>query len=191
MKSQFFLLALLASIVAVGIAFAELPISDAARASRADYENKLREIETDAKSKAITAREKYLSALREEMKQTTKRQDLDEAIRIRDEIQDVEAGDRAPANVRPIGLEERQKLTAQLIGSTWDNDGHGGVRFNANGTTSRADGVPGRWAILDGQTLVARYVDNWVDVLTFDERAVSFHAIHGPLELRYDGKRLK
>jgi hypothetical protein len=141
----------------------------------------LREIETDAKSKAITAREKYLSALREEMKQTTKRQDLDEAIRIRDEIQDVEAGDRAPANVRPIGLEERQKLTAQLIGSTWDNDGHGGVRFNANGTTSRADGVPGRWA----------NVDNWVDVLTFDERAVSFHAIHGPLELRYDGKRLK
>ena len=188
MKKLYFC-ALIVAILAGVVIGNELPRGALTRSARRNFEAKLREIETDAQTKSIRASEEYISTLRAAQREATKNADLDEAVRIRDEITAVENNDWSTKN-RTL-IRERQTLFAKLAGTTWDNEGHGGVTFNSDGTTARADRIKGHWAAIDDHTIVAVYSDNWADVLTFDDKLSAFRGRHNPLDRSYAGKRIK
>ncbi|HEY8747457.1 MAG TPA: hypothetical protein VIM11_05770 [Tepidisphaeraceae bacterium] len=152
--------------------------ADLATASDAktDFERKLDKIEEDAQSKRETARKEYLASLKKAQDDATKRADLDEALRIRDEIGLVRDEAR-------FALKQRQPLAIRLIGTSWSWMGTSNhLRFNADGTLEQAIGkLAGRWAVLDDHTAIILWKNDWVDLWRFDATLKTFKGTHGPI----------
>jgi hypothetical protein len=167
------------------------PHSVSTRAAHSGYDRRVSEIEANAHEKLIGAAHDYVKLLKVAQAEAIKSDNIDEALRIRDEIRRVELPLNQPNGAKRAAEEDRRSLFEKLIGTTWDNDGHGGATLNADGTVTRADGVRGQWSTLDGHTLIAFYADNWADVWAFDKTITSFHALHDPLGRSYSGKQIK
>lgn len=146
----------------------------AAKTAHAEYHSALTQAERAKTNQVELARRKYLASLKTAQLDATKKGDLDDAIRIRDEIAAVEA---VIAGASPDTLKPASK-TPPTNETKWSYGDNRTVSFNSNGTgelRAQALGkvVPFQWARLPDDSVLL-LADGYVDLLVFDADGKAF-----------------
>lgn len=161
-----------------------------ARDAAAKYAATVERLNQEHQEKLTAARKSYAAALTAARDEATRAANLDEAVRLRDAIADLQK--EAPAPARQDGPAAAQAaLARQLAGTTWDDDGKQ-TRFNADGTVTRPDAKEKvTWAAINGNTVVMRHGERWTVALTFDEGFKTFSLTeYGFGTKKWTGKRV-
>jgi hypothetical protein len=167
--------------------------SRAARDAATKYGFSVERLNQEHQKKLTAARRAYVVALTAAKDEATRAANLDEAVRLRDAIADLEK-EAPPADVsaRADGPAAAQAtLAKKLAGTTWEDNGKQ-IRFNVDGTMTRQDSKePWAWAAVNGTTIVMRRGDAWTVGLTFDESLKSFSLTeYGNGTKKETGKRM-
>lgn len=147
----------------------------AAREAKALFEFKQAQAEKEFREKMAGIRKEYMGALEKAKEDATKRADLDEAIAIRAEVEDLKKADAAtaPAAVTKLTL-ARNELAARLARTSWSYPVSDSFTFNADGTLTRSDNwTTGVWTPVDERSVLIVYAKGgMVDRITFEDKLI-------------------
>lgn len=133
--------------------------STGAKLAQTRYENTLKELDRDYQRKVTAARQDYINELKDLQKEATQSNNLDEAVRIREAIRDMEGQQKVArvvvaeaTNPQAAGAE---RLREQLSGTTWKTL-VGTAAFADDGIYKRNpdDGEDGRWVPVSSRAVV-------------------------------------
>ena len=136
------------------------------------------------------AKNDYIAALAEAQK-TAQSNDLDEALRIRDAVRQLsDKEDEAERLVAEQAAKPRRSLESRLAGTKWNEDKPGNIwTFNRDGTLTTSDGREGKWAAINGTTVISVFTNGFVDRLEFDENLTTVSDTHAKLGDAWKAKR--
>jgi hypothetical protein len=199
------------SLIGVGIIGASIIVVSAALAAESDvaakfqlpwaqsaqtqYQDNLNKIETEALSQMAVAKAKYLAALQKAQIGATQTDNLDEALRIRAEINRLKEqpdGEFIPSVQAEDGFKARQSLESRLAGSQW-NEAQPGViwTLNADGTVKTNDSRLGQWAAISGSEILLKLNTGFVDYWQFDDNLTTISDLHGGLGNPWQSTRVR
>ncbi|QNN24489.1 hypothetical protein HED60_20175 [Planctomycetales bacterium ZRK34] len=142
-----------------------------AKAATVRFDQAIKQADALHQRTIAEARRQYMADLNEAMVEATKAGNLEEAIRLRDAMREIQESKVArPDNEIPSG---RETLTKSLIGSTWlTNNGTDKVQYQADGTGTENGKSAFKWAALDDQRVVWYWINSsYVTLLVFDQNA--------------------
>jgi hypothetical protein len=145
----------------------------------------------DATVQANAATDDYLADLRSAQDEATRRADLDEAVRIRDESQRIKQKKPAPTEGR-ADANPRQALASRLSGTKWEDRPGLFVTLDPDGTITRTDDKSGRWAVIGDHAIILTFSDGFVDLWQIDQQLGSFSAVNATFSKNpWKGKRAR
>jgi hypothetical protein len=148
--------------------------SAAARDAKAQFERKQSQAEKEFREKMAAARKEYVAALEKAKDEATKRADLDEAICIRSEVEEIK---KADASTVPAGLSKltvaRNDLAAHVARTTWTYPSADSFTLNADGSILRSDNwSTGVWVPVDEHSVLIVYAKGgMIDKVTFEDKS--------------------
>jgi hypothetical protein len=151
------------------------------RAARAQFNTRVAEIQQESNTKITAARKQYIAELQKAKEDATRRADLDEAVRIRDELAAMQK--ELPAQTAPLTpWKAREALAADLAGTSWKLGGNPDLTLMADGTTSpHPEGMQGRWAPIGNRAIVITLENGWTDLWLFDDKLAKAKVTHAQL----------
>jgi hypothetical protein len=161
------------------------------RAAKTQYLSRLIEIQQEANNKSALARKQYATELQKARDEATRRADLDEAVRIRDELAAMQK--ELPAQPAPLTpWKAREALVAELAGSSWKLGGNPDLTLMADGTTAPPrEGMQGRWAPIGNRAIIITFEDGWTDLWLFDDQLIAAKVTHAKLGGDIERERAK
>lgn len=146
--------------------------SSSAKDAKSQFTSKLTQAEREFQAKISASRKEYLAALEKAKSEATRRSDLDEAIRIRDEIAEQKKDEEAAVALAHMPSSSgRELLGARVAGTTWAFPASGiKMTMNANGSVSRSDNIAGRWAPFDEKSFLLLNSNNIIDRFVVEEK---------------------
>jgi hypothetical protein len=148
--------------------------SPAARDAKAQFERKQSQAEKEFREKMAAARKEYVAALEKAKDEATKRADLDEAICIRSEAEEIK---KADASAVPPGVSKmaiaRNDLAAHLARTSWTYPSADAFTLNADGSILRSDNwSTGVWVPVDEHSVIIVYAKSgMIDKVTFEDKS--------------------
>ena len=145
----------------------------AARAAKTQFEYKQAIVEKEFREKMSSVRKEYMAALEKAKDDSTKHADLDEAIAIRAEVDEIKGQDAAPApSVSTKLARARSELAAHIARTAWTYPSSDSFTFNADGSLTRSDNwTTGAWVPLDEHSVLIVYAKGgMIDKITFEEK---------------------
>ena len=163
----------------------------AARNAKAQFGAKIDKAEKEYQAKVSAARKDFIAELEKAKADATRTSDLEEAIRIRDVLEE-QKKQGAAATVIIHGKENDADaaLRARVVGTVWSLPGSGKIAFLADGSIARTDHLVGRWAPVDDHTLLVRYTSIGIDAFEFDDKFTRYSGLgHGSAN-KFEGARV-
>ena len=176
---------LLTVLITVALFADDKPTSDfkspQLRAARVQLNSRILDIQREANGKIAAASKQYIAELQKAKDEATRRGDLDEALRIRDELAAVQKGlVSEPPPQTP--WKAREGLAQDLAGTSWKLGGNPDLTLMGDGRTSpQSAGIQGRWAPVGDRAIVVTFEDGWTDLWLFDEKLTKAKVTHAQL----------
>jgi hypothetical protein len=126
-----------------------------AKSSTIVYERAVAKADDEHAKALDDARRQYIVALNEAMAEATQSSNLDEAVRIRDAIADLQ-------KARESSSPPKQSLKQRLTGTTWNASGGHQWSFNANNTAVSDRNFKGTWQVVDERTIIVKFANFYV-----------------------------
>lgn len=174
---------LLAGLISLSIAGDDANTSQyksrTALGAEAQFRAALSEAEAEFARKQRDAQQKLKAGLTKAMDEATKAGDLDDALKIRERIREIEAGELDAKKTGVDRNDDRARLYRRIVNSDWSGKGvWSAFRFNANGTVVRQGNLvkDHYWAAVDSRRLVTIWPDGAVDMFELDDAGKSFSA---------------
>jgi len=146
--------------------------STKAKAATIRYKEAIKAADTLYQRTLEDARHQYINDLNEAKVEAMKTGNLEEAIRLRDAIQEVETAE--PANSDRTSTPKRESLVAKLVNSTWLGNKNEKIEYFANGTGSHNTSTF-KWAAIDDRRIVWYWPNTtYVTYVVFNQEMTSF-----------------
>jgi hypothetical protein len=137
----------------------------------------------------------YLETLEKEKENATKEGDLEEALKVKSEIELIQKAvseAEVIAAATPEMRTPRKLLEQKLVGTVWKIDHPSLFQFFANGkATSLEKGGDWHWAAISGNRVVIWYpAQNWINMFEFDDKVekCQMHTVGGTEKITSKGR---
>lgn len=162
--------------------------------ARKELEKKIKAAYEDYDKTLKPVRATYLETLEDEKEDVTKAGDLEEALKLKTEIESIQKAvseAEAIAAATPETRTPRKLLEQKLVGTVWKIDHPSIFQFFANGkATSLEKGGDWHWATVSGNRVVIWYPEqNWINMFEFDEKVekCQMHTVGGTEKITSKG----